>query len=81
MLRLFSSNLSGYFPENIKAFVYILRMGFMSLYKTAIMKNEKSFVELRRAQPLDPSNICINTSSNAVFILYIITHIKLELLK
>ena len=50
----------------------------MSLYKTAIMKNEKSFVELRRAQPLDPSNICINTSSNAVFILYIITHIQVQ---
>ena len=56
-------------------------MRFMSLYKTAIMKNEKSFVELKRAQPLDPTYICINTSSNAVFILYIITHIKLELLK
>ena len=53
----------------------------MSLYKAAIMKNEESFVELRRAQPLDPTDICIKTSSNAVFILYIITHIKLELLK
>lgn len=53
----------------------------MSLYKTTIMKNEKSFVELKRAQPLDPTDICINTSSNAVFILYIITHIKLQLLK
>lgn len=30
---------------------------------------------------MDPTDICINTSSNAVFILYIITHIKLELLK
>ena len=55
--------------ENIKAFVYILRMRFISLYKAAIMKNEKMLLELNRAQLLDPTDICIKTSSNAVFIL------------